>query len=142
MDNAHAFWPTAENRGFNIGETKASDIRNPRIKVEHRCITMCLTPRKETTQRVTDSDLFFLYTIIDHEVLCNIPYWIATMFTGMPNMTTIFGGMLVTNISRTIGHISEAHVRLMSAVEAPHVYNKRSLLNMRMIMEYSPNRFA
>ncbi|GJT23575.1 retrotransposon ORF1 [Tanacetum coccineum] len=43
--------------------TKSKSIRNPRIKLAHRCITMTIMGRKETTNRVTKIDLFYLYCI-------------------------------------------------------------------------------
>ncbi|GJY35549.1 zinc finger, CCHC-type containing protein [Tanacetum coccineum] len=33
--------------------------------------------RKESTHRVTEIDLFYLYCIYSDEVVCNIPYWLA-----------------------------------------------------------------
>nr|GEX28985.1 zinc finger, CCHC-type [Tanacetum cinerariifolium] len=62
---------------FNEGNTKAQSIRNPRINLAHRCITMTITGRKETTNRVTKIDLFYLYCIFGEGVVCNIPYWLA-----------------------------------------------------------------
>ncbi|GKB08219.1 hypothetical protein Tco_0836503 [Tanacetum coccineum] len=59
----HLFWPTVGDGGYNVGNTKAKSIRNPRIKLAHRCITMTITCRKETTNRVTEIDLFYLYCI-------------------------------------------------------------------------------
>ncbi|GKA43812.1 hypothetical protein Tco_0736536 [Tanacetum coccineum] len=59
----HMFWPTIGDGGYNVGNMKAKSIRNPRIKLAHRCITMTITGRKETTNRVTDIDLFYLNCI-------------------------------------------------------------------------------
>ncbi|GKF15593.1 hypothetical protein Tco_0057055, partial [Tanacetum coccineum] len=59
----YMFWPTISVGGYNVGNTKAKSIRNPRIKLAHRCITMTITGRKETTNRVTEIDLFYLYCI-------------------------------------------------------------------------------
>ncbi|GJT27493.1 hypothetical protein Tco_0907768 [Tanacetum coccineum] len=73
----HSFWPSIGDDMFNVGNTKAQSIRNPRIKLAHRCITMTITGRKETTNRVTKIDLFYLYCIFGEGVVCNIPYWLA-----------------------------------------------------------------
>ncbi|GKA38831.1 hypothetical protein Tco_0731382, partial [Tanacetum coccineum] len=73
----HLFWPTIGDGGYNVGNTKAKSIRNPRIKLAHRCIIMTITGRKETTNRVTKIDLFYLYCIFKEAVVCNIPYWRA-----------------------------------------------------------------
>ncbi|GJZ67412.1 hypothetical protein Tco_0630652 [Tanacetum coccineum] len=62
---------------FNVGNIKAQSIRNPRIKLAHRCITMTITGRKETTNHVIEIDLFYPYCIFGDGVVCNIPYWLA-----------------------------------------------------------------
>ncbi|GJT15350.1 hypothetical protein Tco_0874056 [Tanacetum coccineum] len=49
----HMFWPTISDAGYNVGNTKEKSSRNPRIKLAHRCITMTITGRKETTNHVT-----------------------------------------------------------------------------------------
>ncbi|GJZ36610.1 hypothetical protein Tco_0582801 [Tanacetum coccineum] len=59
----HSFWPSIGDDMFNVGNTKAQSIRNPRIKLAHRCIMMTITGRKENTNRVTKIDLFYLYCI-------------------------------------------------------------------------------
>ncbi|GKE08236.1 hypothetical protein Tco_1411787, partial [Tanacetum coccineum] len=64
----HMFWPTIGDDGYNVGNTKAKSIRNPRIRLSHRCLTMNITRRKETTHRMG--------VIMElHEVGC---YWPAT----------------------------------------------------------------
>ncbi|GJZ40765.1 hypothetical protein Tco_0587651, partial [Tanacetum coccineum] len=73
----HLFWPSIGDGRYNVGNTKAKSIRNPRIKLAHRCITMTIMGRKETTSRVIEIDLFYLYCIFREEVVCNIPYWLA-----------------------------------------------------------------
>ncbi|GJV59193.1 hypothetical protein Tco_1465293 [Tanacetum coccineum] len=73
----HSFWPSISDGILNVGNTKAQSIRNPRIKIVHRCITMTITGRKETTNRVTEIDLFNLYCIFGEGAVCNIPYWFA-----------------------------------------------------------------
>nr|GEW23361.1 zinc finger, CCHC-type [Tanacetum cinerariifolium] len=59
----HLFWPNSGDDGFNVGNAKAKSIMDLRIKLAHRCITMTITGRKETTNRVTEIDLFYLYCI-------------------------------------------------------------------------------
>ncbi|GKD97084.1 hypothetical protein Tco_1380981 [Tanacetum coccineum] len=55
--------PTIGDGGYNVGNTKAKSIRNPRIMLAHRCIMMTITSGKETTNHVTEIDLFYLYCI-------------------------------------------------------------------------------
>ncbi|GJS71780.1 retrotransposon ORF1 [Tanacetum coccineum] len=47
----HSFWRSIGDGMFNVENTKAQSIRNPRIKLSYRCITMTITGRKETTNR-------------------------------------------------------------------------------------------
>ncbi|GKE63216.1 hypothetical protein Tco_1513583 [Tanacetum coccineum] len=47
----HLFWPTMGDGGYNVGNTKVKSIRNPRIRLAHRCLIMIITGRKETTHR-------------------------------------------------------------------------------------------
>ncbi|GJS58953.1 hypothetical protein Tco_0653737 [Tanacetum coccineum] len=68
--------PIIGDGGYNVGNTKAKSM-NPWIKLAHRCITMTISGRKETTNRVTEIDLFYLYCIFEEGVVCNIPYWLA-----------------------------------------------------------------
>ncbi|GKA25457.1 hypothetical protein Tco_0711566 [Tanacetum coccineum] len=44
----HLFWPTIGDGGYNVRNTKAKSIRNPRIMLAY----CCLTRRKETTHRM------------------------------------------------------------------------------------------
>nr|GEX35884.1 putative retrotransposon Orf1 [Tanacetum cinerariifolium] len=39
----HLFWPIIGDGGYNVGNTKAKSIRNSRIKLAHRCITMTIS---------------------------------------------------------------------------------------------------
>nr|GEU33972.1 retrotransposon Orf1 [Tanacetum cinerariifolium] len=94
----HLFWPNIGDEGFNVENTKAKSIRDPRIKLAHRCITMTITGRKETTNRVTDIKLFFLYYIYGERVVCNIPYWLAKYLKGIKDKSVIFGECLNTSL--------------------------------------------
>ncbi|GKD62385.1 hypothetical protein Tco_1299894, partial [Tanacetum coccineum] len=63
------FWPTIGDDGFNVGNTKVASIRDPRVKLGHRCIVTTIAGRKENTIRVTEIDLFYLYCIYFDEVV-------------------------------------------------------------------------
>ncbi|GKB01480.1 retrotransposon ORF1 [Tanacetum coccineum] len=47
------FWPSIGGGGFNVGNIKVESIRNPRVKLAHRCIATTISGRKESTNRVT-----------------------------------------------------------------------------------------
>ncbi|GJW95163.1 hypothetical protein Tco_0174835 [Tanacetum coccineum] len=81
----------------------AQSIRNPRVKLAHWCIMMTITGRKETTNRVTEIDLFFLYCIFGEGVVCNIPYWLTKYLKSVRDKSVIFRGMFVMKIARSYG---------------------------------------
>nr|GEW44124.1 retrotransposon Orf1 [Tanacetum cinerariifolium] len=96
--------------GFNLGNTKVASIRDPKVKLAHRCIATAILGKKESTNRVTEIDLYYLYCIYTEGVVCNIPYWLAK---------------LLTNEMRDA----------LSVKPIPHVFKKTSLITMRVIME-------
>ncbi|GJT90763.1 hypothetical protein Tco_1079608 [Tanacetum coccineum] len=131
----HLFWPIISDGGYNVGNTKAKSIRNPRIKLAHRCIMMTISGRKETTNRVTEIDLFYLYCIFGEGVVCNIPYWLAKYLKSIRDKGVIFGGMFVTRIAWSFGLFTEEMVVVLNREPPPHVYRKTSLVKMGVIME-------
>nr|GEX71863.1 retrotransposon Orf1 [Tanacetum cinerariifolium] len=112
----HSFWPSIGDRMFNVGNTKAQSIRNPRIKLAHRCITMTITGRKETTNRVTENDLFYLYCIFGEGVVCNIPYWLAKNLKSVRDKSVIFERMFVTRIARSFSLLTNEMVSVLTWV--------------------------
>ncbi|GKD44137.1 hypothetical protein Tco_1268782 [Tanacetum coccineum] len=83
------FWPTIGDDGFNVGNTKVAAIRDPRVKLAHCCIATTIAGRKESTHRVTEINLFYLYCIYSDEVVCNILYWLAKYMVGMREKSLI-----------------------------------------------------
>ncbi|GJX94304.1 hypothetical protein Tco_0348890 [Tanacetum coccineum] len=104
--STHMFWATIGDGRYNVGNTKAKSNRNPRTKLAHRCITMTITGRKETTNRVTEIDLFYLYCIFREMVVCNIPYWLTKYLKSVRDKSVIFGGMFVTKIVCSFGFLT------------------------------------
>ncbi|GJR42983.1 hypothetical protein Tco_1311086 [Tanacetum coccineum] len=131
----HLFWPSIGDDRFNVGNTKAKSIRDPRIKLAHRCITMTITGRKETTNRVTEIDLFYLYCMFGEGVVCNIPYWLSKYLKGVKDKSVIFRGMFVTKIARSFGLLTEEMISVLNHEPPPHIYRKKSLVKMGVIME-------
>ncbi|GJT81441.1 hypothetical protein Tco_1055783 [Tanacetum coccineum] len=120
---------------FNVGNTKAKFIRNLRIKLAHRCIMMTITSRKETTNRVTEIDLFYLYCIFGERVVCNISYWLAKYLKSIRAKSVIFEGMFMTRIARSFGLLTNEIVRVLNCEPPLHVYRKTSLVKIGVIME-------
>ncbi|GJW07230.1 hypothetical protein Tco_1569653 [Tanacetum coccineum] len=131
----HLFWPSICDGGFNMGNKKAKSIRDPRIKLAHRYITMTITGRKETTYRVTEIDLFYLYCSYREGVICNIPYWLSKYLKGIRDKSMIFGRMFVTMIVRSFGFLIEEMISVLNREPPPHIYKKKSLVKMGVIME-------
>ncbi|GJX75010.1 hypothetical protein Tco_0313605 [Tanacetum coccineum] len=131
----HLFWPSIGDDGFNVGNTKAKSIRDPRIKLAHRCITMTITGRKETINRVTKIDLFFLYCIYREWVVCNIPYWLAKYLKSVRDKSVISKGMFVTKIAWSFGLLTYEMVSVLNREPPSHVYRKKSLVKIGVIME-------
>ncbi|GJT58375.1 retrotransposon ORF1 [Tanacetum coccineum] len=94
------FWPNIGDKGFNVGNTKVKSIRDPDVRLAHRCIATTISGRKESTHRVTKMDLYYLYCIYTNEVVCNISYWLAKYLKSVGDKNLICGGMLITRISR------------------------------------------
>ncbi|GJS13040.1 hypothetical protein Tco_0407512 [Tanacetum coccineum] len=126
------FWPTIGDDGFNVGNTKVAAIRDPRVKLAHCCIATTITRRKESTHRVTEIDLFYLYCIYSDEVVCNIPYWLAKYMVGMREKSLICGGMFVT---QSYGLLTNEIMGALSVEPSPHVFIKKSLISMGVVME-------
>nr|GEY79789.1 hypothetical protein [Tanacetum cinerariifolium] len=128
------FWPTIGD--FNVGNTKVVTIRDPRVKLAHRCIVTTIAGRKETTHRVIEIDLYYLYCIYTLEVACNIPYWLSKYLKGVRDKNLIYGGMLVTKIAWSFGLLTNELRYTLSIEPPPHVFKKKSLIAMGVVMEH------
>ncbi|GJZ05536.1 hypothetical protein Tco_0539329 [Tanacetum coccineum] len=129
------FWPTIGDGGFNVGNTKVASIRDSRVKLAHRCIETTIAGRKETTYRITEIDLYYLYCIYTPEVTYNIPYWLSKYLKGVRDKNLIYGGMLVIRIARSFGLLTNELRDALSIEPPPHMFKKKSLIAMGVIME-------
>ncbi|GKE28236.1 hypothetical protein Tco_1443620 [Tanacetum coccineum] len=96
---------------------------------------MTITGRKETTNHVTEIDLFYLYCIFGEGVIFNIPYWLAKYLKSIRDKSVIFRGMFVTRIAQSFGLLTNEMVSVLNREPPPHVYRKTSLVKMGVIME-------
>nr|GEW53416.1 hypothetical protein [Tanacetum cinerariifolium] len=126
--------PSIGDGGFNVGNTKVASIRDPRVKLAHHCIATTIARRKETTHRVTEIDLYYLYCIYTPEVVCNIPYWLSKYLKGVRGKNLIYRRMFVTRIARSFGLLTNKMRDALSIKPPPHVL-KKSLIAMGVIME-------
>ncbi|GJW27520.1 hypothetical protein Tco_0044395 [Tanacetum coccineum] len=92
------FWLTIQDGGFNVGNTKVASIKDPRVKLAHRCIATTITGRKETTHRVIEIDLYYLYCIYTPE------------------------------IDRSFGLLTDELRNALSIEPPPHLFKKKSLI--------------
>ena len=137
-----AFWPEI-GEGDYTPTTGASQIRDPRIRLTHRCISYSLTGRKSSQHRVTTSDLFFLYSIYTPGIYLNIPYWVAIMLThgaGTRSTDNIYGGMFVTRLARSYGILRPEVVDYLSSTRCRTVKSK-SLSQMGVVNELHRNHW-
>nr|GEX79308.1 hypothetical protein [Tanacetum cinerariifolium] len=124
-----------ERESRDVSILRAKSIRNPRIKLAHRCIIMTITGRKETINHVIEIDLFYRYCIFREGVVCNIPYWLAKYLKSVRDKSVVFGGMFVTRITRSFSLRTNEMISVLSREPPLHVYRKTSLVKMEVIME-------
>ncbi|PWA76229.1 retrotransposon Orf1 [Artemisia annua] len=72
-------WPTIMNGEFRTGYITAMSIRDPKVRLTHRCIGTSIVTRRDSMNRITMMDMFYLYTIYAPKTYCNIPFWLARM---------------------------------------------------------------
>ncbi|GKA28721.1 hypothetical protein Tco_0714966 [Tanacetum coccineum] len=85
------FWSTIEDGVFSVKKMFAKRIQDPRIRLStHRCIATTISGRRDSTQRVTVMDLFYLYCIYSEGVVCNIPYWLAHYLSGVRDKGVVY----------------------------------------------------
>nr|GEY28024.1 hypothetical protein [Tanacetum cinerariifolium] len=120
---------------FNVENTKVASIRDPRVKLAHHCIATTIEGRKETTHRVNEIDLYYLYYIYTPEVACNIPYWFSKYIKGVKDKNLIYGRMLVTSIAMSFGLLTNELRDVLSIDPPPYVFKKKLLIAMGVIMK-------
>ncbi|GKA74303.1 zinc finger, CCHC-type containing protein [Tanacetum coccineum] len=118
-----------------LRNTSVNKVRDPRIKLTHCCIPTTISSRRDSTQRITKIDLFYLYYIYTKGVVCNISYWLTKYLKGVRERNLICGGMFVTKIARSFGLLTREMVDGLNVEPSSCVFNKKSLITMGVIME-------
>nr|GEW34510.1 hypothetical protein [Tanacetum cinerariifolium] len=90
---------------------------------------------KETTNRISEIDLFYLCCIFEEGVVCNIPYWLAKYLKSVRDKSVIFKGMSMTRITRSFSLLNNEMVSVLNREPPLHVYRKTSLVKMGVIMK-------
>nr|GEX18672.1 hypothetical protein [Tanacetum cinerariifolium] len=109
-DDWSRFWPNIKDGEFVVGSTSVIKIRDPKVRLAHRCISTTILGRKESTQWITAIDMFYLYCIYAEGVVCHIPYWLARYLRRAMDMNVLCGGMSVTKIAWSFGLLSREMV--------------------------------
>jgi hypothetical protein len=138
------FWPSIGNEVYT-STTGAASIRDPRVRLAHRCITYSLAGRHSSTHRVTASDLFYMYTIFSQDVYCNISFWVTGYLktsVGERDGDKIYGGMFVTRLARSYGILVPEIMRYLSDCGACRVVKAKSLKQMSIVMELGDGSYA
>nr|GEY43571.1 zinc finger, CCHC-type [Tanacetum cinerariifolium] len=129
------YWPSIGDEKFVMGGMAVKKVRHPRVRLAHRCITTTILGRKEFTQRISVIDLFYLYCIYGKGVTYKIPYWLARYLNGVRDKDLICGGMFVSRISRSFGLLTNVMVDALSVKPRAHIFKKKSLISMRVVMD-------
>ncbi|GJY16475.1 hypothetical protein Tco_0386897 [Tanacetum coccineum] len=74
---------------FFVGGTSMKEVRDPNVRLAHRCIATTISGRKDFTQSIIKIDLFYLYYIYAPWVVCNIPYWLTKYLKGMVDVLSV-----------------------------------------------------
>ncbi|GJX80763.1 hypothetical protein Tco_0328912 [Tanacetum coccineum] len=129
------FWPSTGDGEFVVGGTSIKKVRDPKVRLAHRCIGTTISGRKESTHRITINDIFFLYCIYGEGVTCSIPYWLAQYLKGVRDTDLTCGGMFVTRIARSFGLLTNAMLDALSVESRAHIFKKKSLIAMNFVMD-------
>nr|GEU86342.1 retrotransposon Orf1 [Tanacetum cinerariifolium] len=129
------FWPSIGDREFVMEGIDVKKVRDLRVRLAHHCIATTILGKKESTHRITTIDLFYLYCIYGEGVTCNIPYWLARYLKEVRDKDLICGGMFVTRIARSFVLLTNAMVDALSVEPQTHVFKKKSLIAMGVVME-------
>ncbi|GJW94251.1 hypothetical protein Tco_0173923 [Tanacetum coccineum] len=57
------FWPSIRDGEFVVRGTSVKEVRDPRVRLAYLCIATTISGQKDSTQRITEIDLFYLYCI-------------------------------------------------------------------------------
>ena len=127
------FWPNI-GVGAYTPTTGAAQIRDPRVRLTHRCLTYSLTERASSQHRVNSMDLFYLYCIHTPGIHCNIPFWVAfTLKHCAGSGEAICGGMFVTRLARSYGVLRPEIMGYLSSQNC-RVVKSKSLGQMNVVM--------
>nr|GEW28580.1 hypothetical protein [Tanacetum cinerariifolium] len=129
------FWPNIKDDEFFIGGTAIKKVRDPRVRLSHRFIATTISGRKESTHRITATDIFFLYYIYAEGVTYNIPSWLVWYLNGVKDKDFTCRGMFVTRIAKYFGLLTNEMVDALIIKPRAYVFKKKSLIAMKVLLD-------
>nr|GEZ12569.1 hypothetical protein [Tanacetum cinerariifolium] len=117
--------PLSNSASFLVGGMVIKKVRDSRVKLSHCCIATTTSGRKDSTQRITSLDLFFLYCIYGEGVTCNIPYWLARYLEKVKKKDLLAGGTFMTKIAKSFGLLTNLMIDTLSVEPQAHVCKAR-----------------
>ncbi|GJY26920.1 hypothetical protein Tco_0401646 [Tanacetum coccineum] len=141
------FWPSIGDGNFAVGKMSVSAVGDPMVKLSHHCIATTISGRKDSTQRITEIDLFYLYCIYKSLIAMGIVmelhdgafYWPMTREVGGDDeaeeaVKEEAGGSANAYRDMTLGWLLEEIY-----VTWPHIEKKRTRLRLytKSLEEYA-----
>ncbi|GJY65176.1 hypothetical protein Tco_0466636 [Tanacetum coccineum] len=88
------------------------------VREEHRLLEFWRPLGMGFTQRITLTNLFFLYRIHKEGAVCNIPFWLARYLSGVRDGGVVCGGIYVTWLAQSFGILTRSMMGALN-VEPP-----------------------
>ncbi|KAL7605090.1 hypothetical protein Lser_V15G17613 [Lactuca serriola] len=138
------WWNTIGNKVYIPKSAQEGSIRSPIHRLIHRLISSTINQRKDD-DKVSNLDVFFLWSIITPDVFCNIPWCIASYLSegAVKDRKTsrINGGMFVTRLANSFGLMNRGAWNFMTLIPTPP-FNPILFRRARIIEDYGGGHYA
>lgn len=132
------FWSVISAGPFPWPTGKASAITDPLYRYLHRLIATSIAPRKESRDRVTTTDLFYLYCLLTGRP-CALATCLAQFYGSAYHRQEwglLYGGSYITSIAR---HLTDGAVDddpLCGPIIEPTRLGRSTLFGMHIVREF------
>ncbi|KAL7605091.1 hypothetical protein Lser_V15G17612 [Lactuca serriola] len=138
------WWNTIGNKVYIPKSAQEGSIQSPIHRLIHRLISSTINQRKDD-DKVSNLDVFFLWSIITPDVFCNIPWCIASYLSegAVKDRKTsrINGGMFVTRLANSFGLMNRGAWNFMTLIPTPP-FNPILFRRARIIEDYGGGHYA
>ena len=138
------WWHTIGNKVYIPKSAQEGSIRSPTHRLIHRLISSTINQRKDD-DKVSNLDVFYLWSIITPGVFCNIPWCIASYLSAGAvkdrKTSRINGGMFVTRLANSFGLMNRGAWNLMTLIPTPP-FNPILFRRARIIEDYGGGHYA